>query len=401
MELIEACNAYVEAALAGRDDTTLPADPAALDYLFERFAHFEVAELSRDLFAELAFAQDRDIARAVISARLAGCVAVRQLDTPWVYVIDPDTLSVRSTFEGQPSVPLTAKLPAMLRFTQLMDDSRSGASKLEDDELEAALAAEQSPVNPTERFDLFEAFYDAPLPEVWDGLSRGQWPVGDPVPPAPDVDDGNPYVNEELGLYLIASFVQQRSVELPPGFSENDLVGPVKVLFDHLDDLSLGILSKTAPELAITTAQSDGGLAEEAAMWIQLHDTWREGADRKKAPPAETKKADPLAALLGLALDGDDEDEVAEEIPDTPFTRMLRQAITDTVNALTARELLEVEDNLRDHLLTELMEAAADARSPKHMLKKLTKCLVNSDNIEEVFATDDDIRSEFNRRLGG
>lgn len=399
------CNAYVEAALAGRDDTALPADPAAFELLFERFAHFEVADLTRETFAELAFAQDRDIARAVTSAGLAGCVAVRQNGTPWVYVIDPDTKSVRSTFEGQPSMPHTATLPAMLRFTQLMDASRSGTSPLADDELEAALAAEQSAVDPSERFDLFEAFYDAPLPEVWDGLSRGQWPVGDPVPPAPIPDEQNPYQFEELALYLLASFVEQRTVELPNGFGENDLVGAFKLLFDHLDDLSLGILSKTAPELAIETAQQDGELAEEAAMWIQLHDSWREEADKKKrasAAPRE-KKPDPLAALLGMALDGDDEEEEEEEdaIPDTPFTRMLRQAITDTVATLTQKELLEVEERMTEHLLTELMEAAADARSPKHMLKKLTKCLVNSDNIEEVFASDGEIRDEFNRRLGG
>ena len=55
----------------------------------------------------------------------------------------------------------------------------------------------------------------------------------------------------------------------------------------------------------------------------------------------------------------------------------------------------------RRALLAELTTAGADGRSMKHMLKKITKALVHSDHVEEIYASDDEIKDLLKKQLGG
>jgi hypothetical protein len=52
-------------------------------------------------------------------------------------------------------------------------------------------------------------------------------------------------------------------------------------------------------------------------------------------------------------------------------------------------------------LLIELVTAGSDARSVKHMLKKLTSTLVESEHVEEIYPSDDKIQDRLREDLGG
>ena len=51
-------------------------------------------------------------------------------------------------------------------------------------------------------------------------------------------------------------------------------------------------------------------------------------------------------------------------------------------------------------LVDELTRVAEDARSPKHLLKKLVRATVDSEAVEEIYASDDDLHDAFKKGLG-
>ena len=62
---------------------------------------------------------------------------------------------------------------------------------------------------------------------------------------------------------------------------------------------------------------------------------------------------------------------------------------------------IELHPDRKDALLIELVTAGSDARSVKHMLKKLTATLVDSEHVEEIYPSDDKIQDRFKQDLGG
>jgi hypothetical protein len=62
---------------------------------------------------------------------------------------------------------------------------------------------------------------------------------------------------------------------------------------------------------------------------------------------------------------------------------------------------LELDPDRKDALLMELVTAGSDARSVKHMLKKITATLVDSDHVEEIYPSDDKIKDRLREDLGG
>ena len=108
------------------------------------------------------------------------------------------------------------------------------------------------------------------------------------------------------------------------------------------------------------------------------------------------------AALAGIAGDGgDDGSEEEEDIELTPFNRKLMAALEITIDAMEADEVLEIESARKEPLVRELVRAASNARSTKHMLTSLTRALVDSEQVEEIYATDDQIRRRLQADLGG
>lgn len=93
-----------------------------------------------------------------------------------------------------------------------------------------------------------------------------------------------------------------------------------------------------------------------------------------------------------------DENEIeTEEVP--PYVRFLAAAIERAVADLTKRERIELEEEHRLPLISELIAKAAQAETPKRMLKALVRGLVNSEHVEEIYASDDELKDAMKKHL--
>ena len=100
----------------------------------------------------------------------------------------------------------------------------------------------------------------------------------------------------------------------------------------------------------------------------------------------------------------DEEDEYVDEPPPfqhTPFTRKLLSALSVSLDRMVEKGDLELDPDRKDALLIELVTAGSDARSVKHMLKKITSALVDSEHVEEIYPTDNKIQDWLREDLGG
>ena len=104
--------------------------------------------------------------------------------------------------------------------------------------------------------------------------------------------------------------------------------------------------------------------------------------------------------LLSELLGGGEDEEPAPAEP-TPFERQLAATLTSAVQTMIKDGLIEVDEAHVDALVVEMTESAKDAHSPKHMLKKLTSTLVDSEHVEEIYPSDDKIQDRLKADLGG
>ncbi len=97
----------------------------------------------------------------------------------------------------------------------------------------------------------------------------------------------------------------------------------------------------------------------------------------------------PLKALLGLP----------EEEPQEPteFEKTVSAALDEAVQALRAKEIIEVEDGNIAALVAELTAAAIEANSLKKLLKRTVNALVHSERVEEVYGTDEELTALLRR----
>ncbi len=250
---------------------------------------------------------------------------------------------------------------------------QSEASALLDDEWERGA---------TSGLFILEELIDTPLVEAWDAISRGQWPLveSDGSNAAVDREDG---WQRRLSLWLTRRFLATRRLELPEDVGVSDMDAVHRGLADHLIDFEQTIHSGDVPRVIEDAASSDDKtLSRLALQWIERHDSWRTAAT--------------VAAL---------DDETAEEEPPpfqhTPFTRRLMQALSVSLDRMVEKGELELDPDRKEALLIELVTAGSDARSVKHMLKKLTSTLVESEHVEEIYPSDDKIRDQLKEDLGG
>jgi hypothetical protein len=96
-----------------------------------------------------------------------------------------------------------------------------------------------------------------------------------------------------------------------------------------------------------------------------------------------------------------DTDEGLEEEELTPFARSLMGALESVVSQLRKDELLEMEDDRVEALVLEATRAGADAASPKQLIKKVRKALIDSEHVEEVYATDRVLDDVLKSKLDG
>ena len=255
-----------------------------------------------------------------------------------------------------------------------LQEIQSEASALLDDEWEDG---------PSSALFIVEELLDTPLPEAWDAISRGQWPLveSDGSEAPVDREDG---WQRRLSLWLTRRFIATRSLQLPSDIAVSDMDAVHRALVDHLIDFEQAIHGGDVPKIIDDTAGGeDEKLAGLALAWMERHDSWRTAAN----VPAP-----------------DEEDEFREEPPPfqhTPFTRKLMHALSISLDRMVERGELELDPDRKEALLIELVTAGSDARSVKHMLKKITSTLVDSDHVEEIYPSDDKIQDRLKEDLGG
>jgi hypothetical protein len=255
-----------------------------------------------------------------------------------------------------------------------LEDIQGSASTVLDDEWEDG---------PTSALFIVEELLDTPLFEAWDAISRGQWPLVESDGGAPPVDREDGW-QRRLSLWLTRRFLATRSLELPSDISVSDMDAVHRALADHLIDFEQAIHGGDVPKIIEQTAAgTDPKLAKLAERWIERHDSWRTAAN----------------------VTTPDEDVDLEHEPPpfqhTPFTRKLMQALSASLDKMVERGELELDPDRKEALLIELVTAASDARSVKHMLKKLTATLVDSEHVEEIYPSDDRIQERLKEDLGG
>jgi hypothetical protein len=255
-----------------------------------------------------------------------------------------------------------------------LQEIQSDASALLDDEWEDG---------PTSALFIVEELLDTPLPEAWDAISRGQWPLveSDGSDAPVDREDG---WQRRLSLWLTRRFLANRSLELPSDIAVSDMDAVHRALVDHLIDFEQAIHGGDVPKIIDEAAGGgDSRIAALAFDWIERHDSWRTAA----------------------SVPAPDEDELFREEPPpfqhTPFTRKLMQALSTSLDGMVERGELELDPDRKEALLIELVTAGSDARSVKHMLKKLTSTLVDSEHVEEIYPTDEKIQDRLKADLGG
>jgi hypothetical protein len=255
-----------------------------------------------------------------------------------------------------------------------LQEIQSSASALLDDDWENG---------PSSGLYIVEELLDTPLFEAWDAISRGQWPVLEP-------DDAQPPVDREDGwqrrfsLWLLRTFLATRSLQLPDDVAVSDMDAVHRALVDHLVDFEQAIHAGDVPKVVEDAASGeDPKLAALALAWIERHDSWRTAAN--------------------VLAPEEDRDRVEEPPPfrHTPFTRKLMQALSASLDRMVERGEIEIDPDRKESLLIELVTAGSDARSVKHMLKKLTSTLVESEHVQEIYPSDDQIQERLKEDLGG
>ena len=255
-----------------------------------------------------------------------------------------------------------------------LQEIQSEASSLLDDDWEKG---------PTSGLYIVEELLDTPLFEAWDAISRGQWPLveSDGSSPAVDREDG---WQRRLSLWLTRRFLATRALELPEEIGVSDMDAIHRSLVEHLIDFEQAIHAGDVPRIVDQAAAGeDPKLAMMAVEWIERHDGWRTAANVPSP---------------------DEEDAYVDEPPPfqhTPFTRKLMHALSISLDRMVELGELELDQDHKESLLIELVTAGADARSMKHMLKKLTATLVDSEHVEEIYPSDDKIQDRLKEDLGG
>jgi hypothetical protein len=237
---------------------------------------------------------------------------------------------------------------------------------------------------------VFDALLDLPLPEGWDAFADGQWPLVRPTQPRPS-DPEAPGFARMFALWATERFLQTRRVELPDWLRPETLGAAQRDLVTHLERFERAMAKAIVPDLVERAAEHpDDVIAERASTWIGRHEayraemTWEENDDDDRA----TSSAPPPSS-----------DE--EEEPQTPFARHLREALGKILDTFVEEGVVELVAGGRDPLLRELVIAGSDAQSAKHLLSRLSRSMLDSEHVEELYATDEAIEDRLKRALGG
>ncbi len=104
-----------------------------------------------------------------------------------------------------------------------------------------------------------------------------------------------------------------------------------------------------------------------------------------------------------IAEQAEEDDPIPEELSKHAAAEALalRDAVLVALLELVRKEMVEIEDDSMVLVAAELTLAAHEAKGPRHALKKLRGALLDSDNVEEVYAENRALEAVFRRALGG
>lgn len=108
-----------------------------------------------------------------------------------------------------------------------------------------------------------------------------------------------------------------------------------------------------------------------------------------------------LGDLFGSVPEEEAPTMVSREDLETPEGQALRAMVLTAMRAIVERGQAEIEEEQMDIVADELSMAAMEAKTPRHILRKLRHALVNSEGVEEVYATDRALEAAFRRALEG
>jgi hypothetical protein len=86
---------------------------------------------------------------------------------------------------------------------------------------------------------------------------------------------------------------------------------------------------------------------------------------------------------------------MSEEDGPSPYERFLASALHSSLDRLVKAEQLELVPEHTELLVAELLAAAGNAETPKRMIKKIVRTLVDSSHVDEVYASDDELSDVF------
>jgi len=106
------------------------------------------------------------------------------------------------------------------------------------------------------------------------------------------------------------------------------------------------------------------------------------------------------AAMRAINGDSDGSPPSEPEPPESEFARQLRGAIAEAVLVMRTNGMLVVDNDEIESLIAEVAEAGLDTKSAKHLVNRVIKTLLESDHVEEIYGTDDELRRAFRQLLG-
>ena len=244
---------------------------------------------------------------------------------------------------------------------------------------------------PTSGSFVFETMIRGSLAAQWAMANVGAFLPSRPELAEEPLPVGADAPGRVLCLHALRVVRLSGELPLPEGLDLQALAPEHRAYLEHLEELELAFGGEEPP-VVVTVSNTPGPLRKAASAWLERFEDAADGAG--------PDPMDPLAALLselggGAPADAEEEPEPTEL---TTFEKKLRVGVDEVLTQL--EDAGDVELIRRDMLLDELTRVAADARSPKHLLKKLVYALVESEAVEEIYVSDDRLEDAFKKKLG-
>jgi len=81
--------------------------------------------------------------------------------------------------------------------------------------------------------------------------------------------------------------------------------------------------------------------------------------------------------------------------------RRLAAALREAVLHLREAEMVEIADESLEAVVAQCTVAGLDARTPKHLTRRVVRMLLDSDGVDEVYGSDEQLADALRRFLGG